>query len=307
MNILRLSTVALTIVLFTMGALILPVNTALAHCKGPHAGGEPDCETHSHGGKDKDPPPTISVCDRSGSGLNKGFCIASVGKWHGRAASEYVDDADKATYTEIKSNAFGKILAGSGAATELCADYDVLIFEWDSPDIKNLDWDTLLDYMACGGGIIWEDTTNILKLHDDLTVVIINHDSSAPSPIEVAFDGDCYTDTVTETPSLCAPSSLASPFILVNSHIEFTGLGFEALALEEYLLQQDSESEVLGVYGVFPNGDGGCIVMTGPDNNFHGDANFESPSNLDLQEANRNMHALLVHELDWLLSDVCNP
>ncbi len=34
MNILRLSTVALAIVLFTMGALILPVNTALAQCKG---------------------------------------------------------------------------------------------------------------------------------------------------------------------------------------------------------------------------------------------------------------------------------
>ncbi len=37
MNILRLSTVALTIVLFTMGALILPVNIVLADdCKGNH-------------------------------------------------------------------------------------------------------------------------------------------------------------------------------------------------------------------------------------------------------------------------------
>ena len=52
MNILRLSTVALTIVLFTMGALILPVNTALAHCKGSHEG--VDGCADPHGGNDGD-------------------------------------------------------------------------------------------------------------------------------------------------------------------------------------------------------------------------------------------------------------
>ena len=49
MNILRLSTFSLTIVLFTMGVLILPVNTALAHCKGPHEN-LMGCADHSHGG-----------------------------------------------------------------------------------------------------------------------------------------------------------------------------------------------------------------------------------------------------------------
>ena len=44
MNTLRLSTFSLTIVLFTMGALILPVNTALAdHCKGKHKN-DPGCD-----------------------------------------------------------------------------------------------------------------------------------------------------------------------------------------------------------------------------------------------------------------------
>ncbi len=44
MNILRVSTFSLTIVLFTMGALILPVNTALAdHCKGKHKK-DPGCD-----------------------------------------------------------------------------------------------------------------------------------------------------------------------------------------------------------------------------------------------------------------------
>ena len=56
MNILRLSTVALTIVLFTMGALILPVNTALAHCKP----GNPVHDAHCD-----EPPPTPD----SGAGI----------------------------------------------------------------------------------------------------------------------------------------------------------------------------------------------------------------------------------------------
>ncbi len=44
MNILRLSAITLTIVLFTMGALILPANTALAeHCKGKHKN-DPGCD-----------------------------------------------------------------------------------------------------------------------------------------------------------------------------------------------------------------------------------------------------------------------
>jgi len=42
MNILRLSTLSLTIILFSLGALMLPVNTTLAHhCKGGHR--TPDC------------------------------------------------------------------------------------------------------------------------------------------------------------------------------------------------------------------------------------------------------------------------
>ena len=51
MNILRLSTLSLTIILFSLGALMLPVNTTLAHhCKGGHRGA-PGCDGGG-GGKD---------------------------------------------------------------------------------------------------------------------------------------------------------------------------------------------------------------------------------------------------------------
>ena len=49
MNILRLSTLSLTIILFSLGALMLPVNTTLAHhCKGGHAG-SPGCPPTTNG------------------------------------------------------------------------------------------------------------------------------------------------------------------------------------------------------------------------------------------------------------------
>ncbi len=50
MRILRLSTLSLTIVLFTLGGLMLPVNTTLAHhCKGAHRG-NPECNAGSGDG-----------------------------------------------------------------------------------------------------------------------------------------------------------------------------------------------------------------------------------------------------------------
>ena len=59
MHILRLSTVALTIVLFTMGALILPANTASAHCKPNSKGPHSDPEHFGCGGPPPPPPGEI--------------------------------------------------------------------------------------------------------------------------------------------------------------------------------------------------------------------------------------------------------
>jgi hypothetical protein len=290
MNISRVVTLslALAIAVFALGN----VNTAYS--------AKPDCT--------EEPPPDHPKCNKDDGGKDpssplaeclKHPCIASVGKWHGRVASAYASaDEKNGTYTEIASNGFGKILAvlqGPGGDFQaLCDAHDVLIFEWDSPNIKNLGWQSLLDYMACGGGIIWEDTTNIVKL-DVFDAVIINHDSSAPSPIPIKeFADDCFDDTT----SPCKYTSLFSPFSLVNSHIEFTNV-VEA-KLMEYLIQ-DPDDEVLGVYGDFGKG---CIVMTGPDNNFHGDKNVVS-SNTDLNVAHANMYHMLFDELDWVLSADC--
>ncbi len=188
----------------------------------------------------------------------------------------------------------------------LCDLYDVLIFEWDSPNIKNLDWNSLVNYMACGGDVIWEDTTNIVKLTAGVTIDDIrNHDKTAPSFFMIMFDSACIA-TLPDT--LCAVMSVSNPFLIVNNHIVFSvdqpPLAIPAQKLLPFLIPQDSPVEVLGLYGVFGNDDGGCIVMTGPDNNFHGNLDFTGPN----EDAPHNQHALLTHELDWLLdSPECNP
>ncbi len=66
MNILRLSTLSLTIVLFTMGALILPVNSAFAHCKGNHKK-DSDCETHVHDEPGGDPSAIVYTVTLTGA------------------------------------------------------------------------------------------------------------------------------------------------------------------------------------------------------------------------------------------------
>lgn len=87
MNTLRSSTVALTLVLFTMGALILPVNTALAHCteNGKHS--LPGCDA-PHGGGDPEPTATFSVVvDLDGNTVDDGSVTVTEVKINGNRQS----------------------------------------------------------------------------------------------------------------------------------------------------------------------------------------------------------------------------
>jgi hypothetical protein len=66
MNTLRVSTFSLAIVLFTMGALILPVNSAFAHCKGNHKK-DSECETHVHDEPGGDPSAIVYTVTLTGA------------------------------------------------------------------------------------------------------------------------------------------------------------------------------------------------------------------------------------------------
>ena len=280
MNILRLSTLSLTLAV----AVFAFSYTNPAFADKPGEGG------HNHGGGGEDPSP-IEACDVHP-------CIASVGKWHGIPASDYAEN-NGGTYTELSSNDFAKILAAlpEGNFQELCDAQDVLIFEWNSPNIEGLDWDSLIDYMACGGDVIWEDTNNIVKLTAGVATDDIRPfpPPTPSSPFTITFDSACLI----AVPILCALVPGGDPFTVKNNHIEFSPEDQQPATELKQFLSQLPDLEVLGLYGVF--GAGGCIVMTGPDNNSHG----RFPDKNDERE---NQYQLLFNELDWVLgSNECTP
>ena len=204
-------------------------------------------------------------------------------------ASEY-----NGNYVKIESNEFDKILQTLTAAADLCAAYDVLVFNWNSPRIKNLNWQRLLDYMACGGGIIFEDQRNVLRLADGVSIIEATRSSPDDEPITV---------NLVTVPVLT--SGFGSTLTLRNKHIIFDE-GNSDVNLHPFLTLADTHptnaGEVVGLYGQFTGG--GRIVLTGPDNNFHG----RKPSTHQVPAINQaivNSYDLLHDEIDWLLDVNC--
>lgn len=269
-------------------------------CKGKPSERPPECNSGD------DPPPTVVECVRAdGKDESNQPCIASVGKWHPPPAKEYALGFPGGTYTEISSSEFGDILKTPQAPEDLCGAYDVLIFEWSSPKIKNFNWQLLLDYMACGGGIIFEDPINVVPLDPSVSTAEI-HLHSKEKPRTIAFDAGCVVDPAAAVlcdthPDLAVANPFA-PFDIENNHIVFN----LSEGLSPFLILHEDgpqPAEVLGLYGQFFEATStfgaGRIVFTGPDNNFHGNPD-PHPSD-PIPQAHQNQYELLFREIDWVL------
>ena len=278
MNILRLSTVALTlaIAVFALGY----VNPSFAH--------KTD-EKHNHGGGGEEPPPPVGVCAVSP-------CIVSVGKSLRPAAADYV--VNMGTYTVMSSQRFGEILGTSTAIAKLCLAVDVLIVDWSNPKIKNLTWPRLVEFMACGGGIIFEDPRNVEALAPEVSTQEINFHSTEDGPIQLTLEPVCkLTLGLPLNTIACLPLPGVFPLEVVNQHMTFDMLESDGGLMP--FLELAVSMDVVGIYGKF--GAGG-IVVTGPDNNFHGNL-IPIPSVSDeINAARANQHRLLHNEITWLLS-----
>ena len=149
-------------------------------------GGETDCDDGfddplndcSDGGGAGEP--TLEPCPM---GV---VCIADVGKTYrdNTVAKQFVD-LEGGSYTKIESNEFDRILQAlteEETAWDLCGAYHVLVFNWNSPRIKNLNWQRLLDYMACGGGIVFEDPKNVGALAAGVSTFESRSMSTTSSP-----------------------------------------------------------------------------------------------------------------------------
>ncbi|MBI2536129.1 MAG: Ig-like domain-containing protein, partial [Gemmatimonadetes bacterium] len=138
------------------------------------------------------------------------------------------------TYTELTPAAFNAI----ATAADLRAQYDVLLFAYDSDGSVDASWARLRAYLALGGGIVFEDPNNVGDLADILTGAADNLSGSgiALLPVPALTDG------------------IANSF--TNSHISFTAWSD---SLAHFVLR---DTKALGLYGRFGSG---CIVVTGTD------------------------------------------
>ncbi|MDQ6690123.1 MAG: HYR domain-containing protein [Gemmatimonadota bacterium] len=124
---------------------------------------------------------------------------------------------------------------------QLRASYDVLLFTWASSPSLNADWTTrLLPFMQLGGGIIWEDDSNIGDLSPAVVALPGGYSSWALSPVPGLTDG------------------ISGRF--ANSHIRFTSW---ISTLHPFITTPSSTEGLYGEFGA------GRIVLTGPDQDYH--------------------------------------
>jgi hypothetical protein len=238
------------------------------------------------------------------------MCLASVGKWDRPAARYYVErtfprseepNTISGSFTKIPPNVFGNILAALSEEQnfkKLCDAYDVLIFQWKSPGIKNLTWQSLVDYMSCGGGVVFEDPSNVDALMAGVTTTNIHIRSNTTPPLTIAFAEGCVVDA----PTLCGqlPHQISTEFDVENNHMEFAEVEDQPPTQDPVLtpfLRLPEGGPIIGLYGELTNG--GRIVITGPDNSFHG--NYPMGEFDPYKEAHHNQYILLFNEIDWVL------
>ena len=267
-------------------AMLMSVTTTQA--------GPPDengCHEHKNDcGGGGDPVPTIEPCEEGH------LCIASVGKWHRPPAREYAEQFGvNGNYTTMTSSRFGEILGTlveGDAATALCDAYQVLIIEWSSPKIKNLNWQRLLDYMECGGGIIFEDPKNVQALAPGVATFELDLHGTGGDPLFVTLEPVCVLTLGPPLNNTSCASEDAFDLEVVNQHIIFDVVSSIDFGPENtFLTLADGSADVVGLYGEFFGG--GRIVLTGLDNNYHG--------NLQHNDATENQYWLLWNEINWLL------
>jgi hypothetical protein len=201
-----------------------------------------------------------SVYDIVGVGANLGTS----------AASEVCASGDvPCTYTEITEAAFNLL-----TVAQLRAAYDVLIFTWISNPLLNADWTTrLLPYMGLGGGVLFEDPGNVTPdLVPGVVALNVGTVPAGPGVIVVSTEVPGLTDGIVDN--------------FENNHIVFAS--WDA-ALSPFLTYVPTMSTV-GLFGGFGPG---CIVLTGPDQHFHGVRGAPDPEG--------NQYNLLVNEVEFVL------
>ena len=124
---------------------------------------DPPVDGHCH--DDAEPP--------TGDGPHIAVCCSQ--KEIGRSAARDIASELNGSYSTLKAKRFNEM-----SPAELAATYDVLIFYWKTSDNVNADWTRLLEYMAAGGGIIYEDPTNLADLAAGVSILGVQGHATEP-------------------------------------------------------------------------------------------------------------------------------
>lgn len=192
--------------------------------------------------------------------------IAAVGANDGnRAADDIPLDIPGATVTRLSDTQFNALTPRA-----LRNSYDVIIVTWDSDPDLDVSWfSRLLPYLRLGGGVIYEDPNNT----DDIAgIVTVADEHDGSGDVRVIRQVRGLTDGVLDD-------------ALDNNHMQFESW---ARWLKPFL---ENRGGIVGLYGA---AEGGCIVLTGPDNDYHADRDGDS--------VERNQYRLLLNEVRWVSS-----
>ncbi len=159
----------------------------------------------------------------------------------------------------------------------LRASYDVILVTWASPAALNLDWATrIVPYLALGGGVLFEDPNNAADLAPGVTAIPMG---AGGSGISVSAVVPGLTDGIIGS--------------FVNTHITFSMSSWHP-KLSPFLT--DDRGRTVGLYGQIG---AGRIVMTGPDQDWHGLRGAGGAAG--------NQYNLLLNELRWVSHPVVIP
>ena len=219
---------------------------------------------------------TFSPANKQFNATALGIRVAGVGANLGHQAGNTVFSAGDVpgAITRLTVAQFNAL-----SPADLRAAYDVLIVTWASNASLNVDWNSrLLPYLQLGGGIIYDgDPNNIGDVSAIVSASVTNIGGESASGIGVTASVPGLTTGITG--------------FFDNNHIEFATFPSWNAALSPFLgfTSGPNAGAVVGLYGRFG---AGCIVLTGPDQDFH------ATKGGSINEANQ--YNLLVNEIRFV-------
>ena len=274
---------ALLGVAFVLGCQDVGTGVVASDGPGPQFA-KPNCDVDdSHPScKDEEPP--------TGDGPYIAVCCSQ--KEFGRNPAKQIAGLLGGTYRTLKAKQFNEMLIAD------LAEIDVLIFYWKTSDNVNADWATRLEpMMRGGGGIIYEDPTNLGDLAAGVSILGVQGHATERNPITVTIEHASGLTGLTTAPNaFTGDVGTDADLTFINNHIIFgtsAGLTSFLTLTDNTDTWPNGNDAVVGLAGQFGSG---RIVLTGLDNDYHGGGNDG--------DQQQNHYDLLFNEICWVMGDV---